>query len=208
MTTSVVAVGDVHGCFTLLSQQLEKYYGSNAELIFLGDLIDRSPEPQGDQKVIELVRTLQYSPGYFGLSGVTVLRGNHEQLCLDAMQKADMDSVLDWGMNGGSPDLSQYLLGRPDVLKWMDDLPYYAIRGNYLFVHAGVSPGVDIKEQDPNDLMWIRRPFLNNDHELPYTIVHGHTIQDSETPVYGDKRISIDLGAFATGNLCTLPLQV
>ena len=208
MTTPVVAVADVHGCFTLLSQQLDKYYGSNAELIFLGDLIDRSPEEQGDQKVLELVRTLQSTPEDFGLSGVTVLRGNHEQLCIDAMKRTNIDDATLWVFNGGSNDLAQYLLSHPEVLQWMDELPYYAIRGDYLFVHAGVLPGVDIKEQDPQDLMWIRRPFLNNDHELPYTVVHGHTIQNSETPVYGDKRISIDLGAFATGNLCTLPLQV
>ena len=208
MTTSVVAVGDVHGCFDLLSQEIEKHSGSNAELIFLGDLIDRSPEPQGDQKVIELVRTLQYSPNYYGFSEVTVLRGNHEQLCIDAMKRTNIDDAVDWVMNGGSNDFAQYLLDHPKVLTWMDELPYYVIRGDYLFVHAGVLPGTDIKEQDPDDLMWIRRPFLNTDHGLPYTIVHGHTIQNSDTPVYGDKRISIDLGAFATGNLCTLPLQV
>lgn len=208
MTTSVVAVADVHGCFTLLTKQLERHCGSNAELIFLGDLIDRSPEPQGDQKVLELVRLMQSSPADFGLSKVTVLRGNHEQFCIDAMKRTNLNDAIAWVLNGGSHDLAQYLLDHPDTLEWMDNLPYYAIRGNYLFVHAGVSPGVDIKEQDPDDLMWIRRPFLNNDHGLPYTIVHGHTIQHSETPVYGDKRISIDLGAFATGNLCTLPLIV
>ena len=208
MTTPVVAVADVHGCFNLLTKQLEKHVGSNAELIFLGDLIDRSPEPQGDQKVVELVRLMQSNPANFGLSKVTVLRGNHEQLCLDALTKSNVDDAQCWLMNGGSVEFAEYLKEHPDVLAWMDDLPYYVIRGDYLFVHAGVMPGVDINEQDPHDLIWIRKDFLNHDHQLPYTVVHGHTIQRSETPVYGDKRISIDLGAFATGNLCTLPLLV
>jgi len=208
MTTPVVAVGDVHGCFALLIKQLERHVGSNAELIFLGDLIDRSPESQGDRNVIELVRLMQSSPADFGLSKVTVLRGNHEQLCINALTTRHVDDASLWLMNGGSTNFANYLKDHPDVLTWMDNLPYYVIRGDYLFVHAGVSPGVNINEQDPHDLLWIRRPFLQHDHKLPYTVVHGHTIQHSETPVYGDKRISIDLGAFATGNLCTLPLQI
>ena len=50
----VVAIGDVHGCATLLREAIRPYLGSGAELIFLGDLIDRSPEPDGDRQVIEL----------------------------------------------------------------------------------------------------------------------------------------------------------
>lgn len=82
---TVVAIGDVHGCALLLEQELELHYGSGAELIFLGDLIDRSPEPDGDRKVLEKVWSLQQNPGQWGLAGVTVLRGNHEQMLLEAM---------------------------------------------------------------------------------------------------------------------------
>ena len=52
----VVAIGDVHGCATLLREVLWPHLGSGAELILLGDLIYRSPEPDGDRQVIELVR--------------------------------------------------------------------------------------------------------------------------------------------------------
>ena len=203
MTNTVVAVADVHGCFNLLTQELEQYYGTGCELIFLGDLIDRSPDAQGDQKVLELVRTLQANPSEFGLDKVTVLRGNHEQLCIDAIHSGDH---LMWLMNGASIEFINYLSNHPEVFEWIEDLPLYTIRGDYLFVHAGVMPDVPLDEQEPEHLLWIRYPFLSEPHGLPYTVVHGHTIQDSDEPVYGDKRISIDLGAFATGKLCTLPL--
>ena len=71
----VVAIGDVHGCATLLREAVWPHLGSGAELIFLGDLIDRSPESDGDRQVIELVRELQVNPEAYGLAGVTVLRG-------------------------------------------------------------------------------------------------------------------------------------
>jgi serine/threonine protein phosphatase 1 len=83
---TVVAIGDVHGCADLLEQTLAPHLGSGAELIFLGDLIDRSPERDGDSRVVERVRQLQEQPDAHGLAGVTVLRGNHEQMLLDALQ--------------------------------------------------------------------------------------------------------------------------
>ena len=48
----VVAIGDVHGCASLLEQELTPHFDSGAELIFLGELIDRAPEPDGDRKVL------------------------------------------------------------------------------------------------------------------------------------------------------------
>ena len=83
---SVVAVGDVHGCATLLQRELDRHQGSGAELILLGDLIDRSPEADGDRRVLELVWLLQQNPDLWGLAGVTVLRGNHEQMLEDALK--------------------------------------------------------------------------------------------------------------------------
>lgn len=200
----VVAIADVHGCYDLLCKTVEDHLGSDAELIFLGDLIDRSPQPNGDIKVVNFVRRLQQKPEEYGLSKVTVLRGNHEQLFCDALRRNDTEL---WEWNGGSHTFLDYVKTNPRVHTWLKNLPLYVIRGEYLFVHAGVRPEVPIKEQSKHDLLWIREDFTENPHMLPYTIVHGHTIQNSDTPVYGKDRISCDLGAFATGNLCALPLS-
>lgn len=202
---NIVVIPDVHGCYHLLNETLKMHYNSGAELIFLGDLIDRSPDINGDRKVLTLVRRLQDNPADYGLSKVTVLRGNHEQLCIDALT-GDLDDYELWLTNGGNPKFFYYLKEHPEHLEWMKGLPYYTIRGEYLFVHAGVMPGVPLDQQDNFNLLWIRHPFLTQPHGLPYTVVHGHTIQDSDEPVFTDDRIALDLGAFATGKLCTLSI--
>jgi hypothetical protein len=104
---TVVAIGDVHGCADLLEQTLAPHLGSGAELIFLGDLIDRSPDRDGDRRVVERVRQLQEQPDAYGLAGVTVLRGNHEQMLLDALHEPDPGDATElWAWNGGDPALA------------------------------------------------------------------------------------------------------
>jgi serine/threonine protein phosphatase 1 len=210
MTTSerqapVVAIGDVHGCATLLREAIWPHLGSGAELIFLGDLIDRSPEPDGDQQVIELVRELQANPEAYGLAGVTVLRGNHEQMLLHALAEEEPDHATDlWQWNGG--DAGFLPLAR-EHQAWLESLPLTAQRGDYLFVHAGVRPGVPLEQQRADDLLWIRGPFLNSAHGLPCTVVHGHTFQSDNRITELPHRIGIDTGAFVSGRLTALPLD-
>jgi len=71
--------------------------------------------------------------------------------------------------------------------------------GGYLFVHAGIRPGVPLEQQSREDLLWIRKDFLNCRDAHPYVVVHGHT--PSRLPEMLDNRIGIDTGAFATGRL-------
>lgn len=209
MTTSdrkapVVAIGDVHGCATLLREAIWPHLGSGAELIFLGDLIDRSPEADGDQQVIELVRELQANPEVFGLAGVTVLRGNHEQMLLDALaEKRPGRATQLWISNGGNLD---FLPVAREHQEWFGALPLKAVRGEYLFVHAGVRPGVPLEKQQDDDLLWIRGPFLNSPHGLPYTVVHGHTFRSDYRVTKLSHRIGIDTGAFMSGQLTALKL--
>jgi serine/threonine protein phosphatase 1 len=135
---TVVAIGDVHGCADLLEQTLAPHLGSGAELIFLGDLIDRSPDRDGDRRVVERVRQLQEQPDAYGLAGVTVLRGNHEQMLLDALHEPDAGDATElWEWNGGDRN---FLPAARDHQDWLETLPLTAIRGDYLFVHAGVRP--------------------------------------------------------------------
>jgi serine/threonine protein phosphatase 1 len=203
---TVVAVGDVHGCADLLEQALTPYLGSGAELIFLGDLIDRSPDRDGDRRVVERVRQLQEQPDAHGLAGVTVLRGNHEQMLLDALHEPDAGDATElWAWNGGDP---AFLPVARDHQDWLETLPLTAIRGDYLFVHAGVRPEVPFEEQQADDLLWIRRPFLTRNHGLPYTVVHGHTFRSDYSITRLPHRIGIDTGAFLSGRLTALPLAL
>ena len=201
----VVAIGDVHGCATLLLQEIAKHRGSGAELILLGDLIDRSPEADGDRRALELVWQLQQNPGLQGLAGVTVLRGNHEQMLLDALEEEEPVAATDvWEWNGGDTTLLPFYRHHR---AWFAALPRTAIRGPYLFVHAGVRPGVPLEQQKDDDLIWIRQPFLNRAHGLPYTVVHGHSITKDHRIDRRADRINLDTGAFHSGVLSSLRID-
>ena len=143
---SVVAIGDVHGCASLLREAIWPHLGSGAELIFLGDLIDRSPEPNGDRQVIELVRELEANPEAYGLAGVTVLRGNHEQMLIEALAEDTPGAATElWEWNGA--DLN-FLSAARDHRGWLESLPLTPVRGNCLFVHTCTRPGLEVEERD------------------------------------------------------------
>jgi len=207
LVAPVVAIGDVHGCASLLEGVLEQYRGSGADLIFLGDLIDRSPQAGGDRRVLEKVMELQANPKKYGFSKVTVLRGNHEQMLLDALKEEKSGPATDlWEWNGGNPDLLPYA---KQYLSWLNQLPHIAIRAQYLFVHAGVRPGVPIERQKHQDLLWIRQPFLNKGHHgLPYVVVHGHTFRRDFRITRLPHRIGIDTGAYTSGILTAVEIDL
>ena len=197
--TNTIAIGDVHGSYSVLLETLEPLFDTQSELIFLGDLFDRSPEPGGDFKVLELVYDMHQHPEDYGLSNVECLMGNHEHLLLEAL---DGDYEC-WYMNGGDIGFLQSLVSRPDYIKWIQERPLYIIRDDYLLVHAGVRPDISLTDQAAHDFMWIR-PDPNQPHNLPYTIVHGHTIHNDVT--YYRDRVAIDTGAFHSGKLSTFAL--
>ena len=201
----VIAIGDVHGCADLLEAKLEQHRGSGAELILLGDLIDRSPAAGGDRRVLDTVMALQKDPDALGLAGVTVLRGNHEQMLLDALaENTPGPATRLWQSNGGDREILSFAYEHRD---WFEGLPLSTIRGKYLFVHAGVRPGVALEKQCDLDLIWIRQPFLSQPHGMPYTVVHGHTITWNHQIDQRPDRINLDTGAFCTGVLTSLLLD-
>ena len=85
------------------------------------------------------------------------------------------------------------------------DLQLSVSFGDYLFVHAGVSPGVPLAAQSEADLIWIRDPFLNHAEPFGKIVVHGHT--PGKEPVTRPNRIGIDTGAVFTGRLTALRLR-
>lgn len=217
------AVGDVHGCLDLLDELLRRIEEDNASraprktwVVFLGDLIDRGPSSSG---VVERLRT--YRP-----DGITpiFLSGNHEEIFTRVLD-GDADILVDWLKFGGAECVESYGID-PSALKRME--PATAIErlrsgvppahvefiesfadtfrfGDYLFVHAGIRPGVDLDQQDQFDLRWIREPFLSFDEEHGMVVVHGHTI----SPQVDERanRIGVDTGAYRTGVLTALAVE-
>ena len=77
--------------------------------------------------------------------------------------------------------------------------------GEYLFVHAGIRPGVPLREQRISDLRWIRSSFLDSDADHGVCVVHGHTVSDRVE--VRDNRVGIDPGAYAGGLLTAIGLE-
>ncbi|WP_129793612.1 metallophosphoesterase family protein [Sphingosinicella sp. CPCC 101087] len=217
------AIGDIHGCLDLLDsllRQIEEDAASrppkSTYIVFLGDLIDRGPASAG---VVE--RLLGYRP-----SGATpvFLAGNHEEIFTRILD-GESAILADWLKFGGAECVESYGLD-PAALKRME--PDAAVEqlkakvpkahlefiesfadtfrfGDYLFVHAGIRPGIDLNEQDQFDLRWIREPFLSFDDEHGLVVVHGHTI----VPEVEERsnRIGVDTGAYRTGVLTALAVE-
>ena len=194
MTT--LAIADIHGCYAQLELILQNYCGQDHDVIFLGDYIDRAKEEDGDINVLNKVEALTQDPLSHGFNSCIALLGNHEEMFMESVEE---DNFNCWESNGGNtaaiPELKQHL-------EWLYSLPRYEQRGAFLFVHAGVRPGVALADQDPEDLLWIRRPFLTcKDHGLPWTVVHGHSITQSFEIEEHPGRIAMDCGSFATGRI-------
>ena len=120
-----------------------------------------------------------------------------------APRAPDQDVGL-WLCNGGNADLLPLARERQ---AWFEQLPYTAIRGRYLFVHAGVRPHIRLEHQASDDLIWIRRPFLTMPHGLPYTVVHGHSFRHDFKVTRLPHRIGIDTGAYLSGVLTAMRLR-
>jgi serine/threonine protein phosphatase 1 len=196
------AVGDVHGCLEKLQRLVEACEahagGRPARFVFLGDYIDRGPDSRG---VIEfLVRRQQAQP-----DAVVCLRGNHEQLALDA--HADQRAMPAWLRNNGATTQRNYWRtgGRisPAHLVWLAALPLCHDDRLRFFVHAGVDLDVPLHEQEPDVMLWMREPFLSRSDEVDCGrfIVHGHTPQKSGTPDLRPHRVNLDTAAVMGGPL-------
>ncbi|MBL0372758.1 serine/threonine protein phosphatase [Rhizobium sp. KVB221] len=216
----IYAIGDVHGCLDLLVAVEERirWHSANrktpALIVMLGDYVDRGSQSRG--VIQHLTRTPE--PPFQRLC----LCGNHDDAFLSFILNDDFDPA--WLGFGGLTTLQSYgvdaegLLDRDPAgqtlmravreavpkahIDFLRTLPISISIGKYLFVHAGIVPGVRLSQQSDFDMLWIREPFLTRGPELDLMVIHGHTPDDDFQ--YGIGRIGIDTGAFATGKLKAL----
>lgn len=218
------AVGDIHGRLDLLDLLIGRIEADMAArppartfIVFLGDLVDRGPESAG---VVERLRT--YRPP--GDSRLIMLGGNHEEVLLRILagERGILPSWLKFGgaecarsygidpealaciEEGGAIDIVRAKVPRAhrEFLESFGDTFRF---GDYLFVHAGIRPGIDIEEQNVSDLRWIREPFLTDAKEHGFVVVHGHTIVQRVEE--RGNRIAIDTGAYHSGVLTALAIE-
>jgi serine/threonine protein phosphatase 1 len=227
--TCLYAIGDIHGRADLLESLIQQIEADAANLppgvkpvlIFLGDYIDRGLQ---SREVLNIL-----CGDRLGAFETVFLLGNHEEALLKFLNDAHfgtqwanyggMETLFSYGFQ--PPNLRRSMSSPeamaaareawsrlwiefratfpPEHQRFLEQLKPYHVAGDYLFVHAGLRPGVDISDQSTRDMLWIRDEFLDARDEFPWLIVHGHTTCEQ---VHQDhRRLGIDTAAYITGRL-------
>ena len=230
------SVGDIHGRFDLLKilhrkiMEHSKQFDEIHTIVTLGDYIDRGSQ---SKEVIDFL----WSEPFDGFKHI-FLRGNHEDMMAKSLYvnsdivtyhhyQQDIRTARDIFLgNGGDSTLKSFGVENPAALlydkdslddifkpyaKWFGGLRDYYVANGYLFVHAGIDPGIALEEQNPNVMYWIRDKFLNSELDHGYMVIHGHTpttMRGCGTQVeFKPNRINIDTCAYRTNVLTAVCLD-
>lgn len=191
-----IFIGDIHGCLEEFEELLGKVsLSSGDDLILLGDLMDRGPDPLG---VIRLARKV----------GARSVLGNHDEKHLRWARHEKKREVNPKYKNPMKPfegtTLSQtlQLLQDPESMDWLAGLPPLIRLGDWFAVHAGFEPFLPLDSQREEKLLRVRYVDekgkmvpIDNDldqppgtrrwaevWEEPVHVVYGHHAQDDRKP--------------------------
>lgn len=206
----IYAIGDIHGAadklralHALIAADLRARPVASALLLHLGDYVDK-----GEQSRAVLDHLIEHDP----VPGLPMLNltGNHEETMLAALS-GDGAAAADWLWGGGRATLASWGVDpdspreewaqhfSPKHLRFLRRLHLHHQEGGYLFVHAGIRPGVPLEDQSREDLLRIRHDFLGSERDHGFVVVHGHTA--GFKPVLRDNRICLDTAAWSGGPL-------
>ncbi|HCA7584218.1 TPA: metallophosphoesterase [Klebsiella pneumoniae] len=203
----VLVCGDLHGCYTNLMNRLDAVGFDPAQdlLISVGDLIDRGTE---NVECLDLINQPWFR----------AVRGNHEQMMLDAMMSAG--SILHWMQNGGSwfynLDADQQILAKSLVRK-AAELPLIieVEKGGKKFVICHADYPHDEYEYgkpvDSQQAIWSRERISLSIDGFSSSISGADLFIFGHTPALQPMRIKnqlyIDTGAVFNGNLTLYELS-
>ena len=221
------AIGDIHGHLDLLHHvhdliAIDMAGHGPGTIVHVGDLVDRGPDSSG---VVEYLRA-----GVARGEDWVVLKGNHDRmfsLFLNDPKAQDegLTPKYTWlhAKLGGLTTLASYGVQKPalrsvahvhnDALAavpqshrdFLTTRPTWLRRGDCIFVHAGIRPGVPMEQQTETDLVWIRTGFLDDTRPHEALVVHGHTAID--TPTHYGNRVNIDSSAAYGGPLSAIVID-
>lgn len=223
------AIGDIHGHIDLLLHAHDLIAADrratgdhDAPVIHLGDYVDRGPDCRG------VVQFLMDGTAR-GEKWLT-LKGNHDRMFTRFLRdpkepEPGLRADLSWlhPRIGGAETLASYgvrnAMDRPlapvhaeateavpqSHLDFLQDRPAWHRRGEVVFVHAGIRPGIAMEAQQETDLVWIRAGFLDDPRDHGFLVLHGHTALDRATH-YGN-RVNIDSSAAYGGPLTAVVIE-
>ncbi len=227
--TRTYAIGDIHGHIALLERVHDlinadraRTGDQDAPVIHLGDLVDRGPDCRA---------VVQYLiDGMAAGQPWLVIKGNHDRMFTRFLRdpkepEPGLKPGLSWlhPRLGGAATLASYgvknAADRPIApvhaeavaavpqshIDFIDSRPTWQQRGDVVYVHAGIRPGVAMVDQVETDLVWIRDGWLDDTRDHGFLVVHGHTALDQATH-YGN-RVNIDSSAAYGGPLTAVVVE-
>ncbi|MDO5605712.1 MAG: metallophosphoesterase [Paracoccus sp. (in: a-proteobacteria)] len=221
------AIGDIHGHLDRLRAAhalIAADGGADAPVVHLGDLIDRGPDSRG---VLALLIDAQARGrdwrAVMGNHDLQLWKFLHDPDWIDP-GSADQHHWIERPHSGAVQTLASY--GIPDAAnrpraevhaealarvpaghaRWLEALPLYLDDpGGWLFVHAGIRPGIALKDQRREDLTWIRREFHDSTADHGRLVVHGH--QPVRQVTHYGNRLNVDTGAAHGGPVSAVRLE-
>ncbi|MBV7441392.1 serine/threonine protein phosphatase [Weeksellaceae bacterium TAE3-ERU29] len=204
------AISDIHGCFFSFREILNKInFSKNDELYLLGDYINKGPR---SKEVIDFIIELQ-NQGY----KITTLRGNHEQILLDSINKRNRIEGLRETLDSFKINNIRELGDK--YINWFYNLKYFHETQDFIFVHAGFNFNKPNPLSSKRDMLWMREWYhaINYNWLKSKKIIHGHTpttknqIQKMLKNIHKIQVLAIDNGCVIQqqgyGSLCCLELN-
>jgi len=189
-----LVIGDIHGCYAELLALLDKAgLGEEDQIIALGDIVDRGPEPV---QVVEFFRTY---PNALSLAG------NHERKHVRArkgeLRPALSQIITRWQYEQEGADYDA-------AATFMATFPLYLELPDAILVHAFLEPGLPLEQQRLEVLVghisgdhYLRqtydRPWYElYDREKPVIVGHRHYTNTLQPFVYADRVFGLDTGVY------------
>jgi len=170
---SVFAIGDIHGCLRALKAVFRASAIQPGDtVVFLGDYVSRGPD---SRKVLKWIIKRQEDYRFI------FLRGNHEAMMLRA--RKSKKHFNEWLRYGGDTILKSYAVD--DLSQWTEYIPashwkflkntrkYWQFE-DFIFVHAGMIPGIVPEHQNTHNLFW-RKYKDPQEYDPDVTVICGHT---------------------------------
>jgi serine/threonine protein phosphatase 1 len=171
----IIVVADIHGDDDKFRQALKSVSLKKVDkLILLGDLIDRGKK---SKKVLDTLLLLKNN----GFDNITYIRGNHEQMLLDAIENEEKEYI--WLKNGGDETLKSFRVNFANQIpaeykKLLENSIFFLEYENYFFVHAGLNFELEDPLKDTYSMLWIRNISFDMYKKSSFSskkIIHGHT---------------------------------
>ncbi|TMW63016.1 hypothetical protein Poli38472_005634 [Pythium oligandrum] len=196
LTSRVIIVGDIHGCFDELVELLAvaEFDESKDTLILVGDLVNKGPK---SPEVVQFARQ----------KNALCVRGNHDDAALSAYYawKSGGDDALP-AKYGYVKSFSE------EDIRYLEELPFTISlpAQNAMIVHAGIKPGVALEGQHPIDMYKMRFLEYESTNEEPAAfevkpsdseVVQWATQWKGPQHIYfgHDAKAGLQQEAFATG---------